>query len=380
MRRMLTDKLTKSIKEVVNAYNEGEFSAVTANPATTTETLTGIEIDGTGYAVGGGTEYTAGTGIDITNDEISVDNTVALKTDIPSNYVTTDTAQTITGQKTFITDTAAPLTFKGTSGGQGVIMLVDENNRFGGIITGGDGNITIQPSHISQFEIADGPRDRKFHLPSKSAGTYTLATEDELPAAVSGTNDGTNWTSLTVGSDTYAIPSGGSGSSYTFTNGLTENSGTVTNDLFTKITTTLDGNPSSMYFELNYSHIAMGQNALSRGTESVAIGSSAQGYTQGIAIGSGPAANNYKSIAIGYQAKTSLTRTGQTVLGNKNAVDNDSSFIFADGANNPTNPNLAVIKTDGTIVSKNLPAVNTATAGTYNLQATVDSQGNVTYA
>ena len=31
---------------------------------------------------GGGTEYTAGTGIDITNNEISVDNTVALKTDV----------------------------------------------------------------------------------------------------------------------------------------------------------------------------------------------------------------------------------------------------------------------------------------------------------
>lgn len=56
MRRMLTDKLTKSIKEVVNAYNEGEFSAVTANPETTTETLTAIEINGTGYAVDSGTE------------------------------------------------------------------------------------------------------------------------------------------------------------------------------------------------------------------------------------------------------------------------------------------------------------------------------------
>lgn len=70
-----------------------------------------------------GTSYTAGNGIDITNDVISVDNTVALKTDIPTlptlapvatsgsyndltdkptiptNYVTTDTYQTITGKK-----------------------------------------------------------------------------------------------------------------------------------------------------------------------------------------------------------------------------------------------------------------------------------------
>ena len=33
---------------------------------------------------GGGGSYTAGDGIDITNDVISIDNTVALKTDIPS--------------------------------------------------------------------------------------------------------------------------------------------------------------------------------------------------------------------------------------------------------------------------------------------------------
>lgn len=40
-------------------------------------------IDGHALA-GGGATYTAGTGIDITNDEISIDNTVALKTDIPT--------------------------------------------------------------------------------------------------------------------------------------------------------------------------------------------------------------------------------------------------------------------------------------------------------
>lgn len=53
---------------------------------------------------GGGASYTAGNGIDITNDEISVDDTVvALQSDIPdiSNMVTTDTAQAISGTKTF---------------------------------------------------------------------------------------------------------------------------------------------------------------------------------------------------------------------------------------------------------------------------------------
>lgn len=48
---------------------------------------------------------------------------------------------------------------------------------------------------------------------SVNGTTYTqssgLITLPNYPNAVSGTNDGTNWTSLTVGSDTYAIPQGG---------------------------------------------------------------------------------------------------------------------------------------------------------------------------
>ena len=49
---------------------------------------------------GGGSDYTAGQGITITNDVISVDDTIAKKSEIPTNYVTTDTEQTITGLKT----------------------------------------------------------------------------------------------------------------------------------------------------------------------------------------------------------------------------------------------------------------------------------------
>lgn len=42
------------------------------------------------------------------------------------------------------------------------------------------------------------------------SGDYTdLSNKPTIPAAVSGLNDGTNWTSLTIGSDTYAIPAGG---------------------------------------------------------------------------------------------------------------------------------------------------------------------------
>ena len=40
----------------------------------------------------------------------------------------------------------------------------------------------------------------------------TVATTDDI-IDISGTNDGTNWTSITIGNDTYDIPSGGSGDS-----------------------------------------------------------------------------------------------------------------------------------------------------------------------
>ena len=46
-----------------------------------------------------------------------------------------------------------------------------------------------------------------------TSGSYNdLSNKPTIPDAVSGTNDGTNWTSLTIGSTTYAIPQGGSGS------------------------------------------------------------------------------------------------------------------------------------------------------------------------
>lgn len=89
-------------------------------PRTPGYTLTIPTKDGTLATIGDIPTYTAGTGIDITNDTISVDNTVAMKTDIPTNvseltndsgyitnsalnnYVTTDTAQDITSSKTFL--------------------------------------------------------------------------------------------------------------------------------------------------------------------------------------------------------------------------------------------------------------------------------------
>ena len=126
--------------------NTYSTTADTTIPCAFTDGTTIVKADATGLidlsTLNLGTSYTAGTGIDITNDTISIDNTVALKSEIPTvptnvsaftndvgyitssaltgyateswvtnqgyltssdltDYVTTNTTQTITGTKTF---------------------------------------------------------------------------------------------------------------------------------------------------------------------------------------------------------------------------------------------------------------------------------------
>lgn len=77
---------------------EVEFLAVEAGSGINiVQSATGITISCS--VTGGGDSYTAGNGIDITNNEISVDNTVALKTDIPvvTGFATKTELQAATG-------------------------------------------------------------------------------------------------------------------------------------------------------------------------------------------------------------------------------------------------------------------------------------------
>lgn len=112
-----TDYIVTSVNNIkADAYGNVSLSIPTVNNNTITITQGGVtkgtftlnqSSDSTiALDAGGGSSYSAGTGIDITNDTISVDTTtVAMKTDIPSltNYVTTDTYQEITGEKAFRT-------------------------------------------------------------------------------------------------------------------------------------------------------------------------------------------------------------------------------------------------------------------------------------
>lgn len=98
-----------------------------------------------------GSSYSAGTGIDITNNTISIDNTVALKSEL----------------------------FSG-----------DYND----LTNKPDLSIYAQSANLATVATTGNYND--------------LTNKPTIPDAVSGTNDGTNWTSLTIGSDTYGLASG----------------------------------------------------------------------------------------------------------------------------------------------------------------------------
>ena len=61
-------------------------------PLSPVQTLSTLQVNGIVYGIPESKTYTAGTGIDITNDTISVDDTIALKSEVPSTATSTSTS------------------------------------------------------------------------------------------------------------------------------------------------------------------------------------------------------------------------------------------------------------------------------------------------
>ena len=139
---------------------------------------------------GGGSEYTAGNGINIsTGNVISVDNTVALKSDLPTNYVTLDTEQTITMPKridsrlTVGSATENEVFIEGNYEGSPIIDMYCNNlhSAFRMMIDNGgvEGNVG------AYFNYEDDKGLREYRLPyqdREGLTTCTLATNLDIPS------------------------------------------------------------------------------------------------------------------------------------------------------------------------------------------------------
>ena len=187
-------------------------------------------------ATGGSSEspIEAGKGIEITTESdntktISISNEVATKSDIPTNYVTTNTVQNISGFKVFTNTNGIQSRSSATSSNRVIIDGTSESWPSIEIQKGGadNDNLHIYPGSL-EYLPDNGSSNTDFkiitHYPDSSskkftytfkaplytdtAKTLTVATTDDI-TAISGTNDGTNWTSLTIGEDTYGLASGG---------------------------------------------------------------------------------------------------------------------------------------------------------------------------
>lgn len=200
----------------------------------------------------GGGEYTAGNGINITNDEISVDETVvqgkltagsgiSIENDVISatasgasftdwvdmtnkSSVTADEYNAIlNGEKRIkydnqIYEVSWIITEPDWAGFTGMRLESSAPGMIGVSGTGiGKVNAVIwAPGTAHEYEF-ERNEDVLIKGNTSETPSYTLTDiriGDNVYSVggttVSGTNDGTNWTSLTVGSDTYGIPSGGS--------------------------------------------------------------------------------------------------------------------------------------------------------------------------
>lgn len=236
------------------------------------------------------------------------------------------------------------------------------------------------------------------------SGDYTDLTNKPTITSVvanTGSTATATLTDLQVGSTVYEIPQGG-GSTYTFTNGLTESAGTVSWDFNNKIRL-IPNESSSLLILNNPSTISSTQNGESavigwyntlndKGRGSYIIGTSnnvsssqdaydgqsgayvigtlnsinrSGGYGSVYAFGKGLQCNSVRQYA--YQNKY--------IMGDYNS---DGNYLFQLGnGTSSTRSNALTVDYDGVLVSKNIPAVS-GTDGKYNLTATTSS-GTTTY-
>lgn len=198
--------------------------------------------------------------------------------------------------------------------------------------------------------------------PATTTGTLTGltigSTSYAIPSGttVSGTNDGTNWTSLTVGADTYAIPQGGSGSGPLV---LTAMSGTLTDAQYAS----LDENTVIEYRD------TFGNRLITRLYYFYSDTSTQIEYRTNPIFIDNVVGNAYRFIVTKADKSYGLNYSIGFRLLPVPSDDGTSRLIMSKSGGTVTSPTWKL----------DYPDPDTTTAGTFNLSATVDSQGGITY-
>lgn len=317
----------------------------------------------------GGTTYTAGMGIDIdANNEISAD--------IKAGYgIVVDEDLSDNSKVIMIDDADIPsysdLATVATSGSYN--DLTDKPTLAEVATTGSYNNLIdkpIIPDPVSGTDDQTNWRtitigDKTRNIPDAVTGTNdgnnwtSLSIGNityDIPDAVSGTNDGTNWTSLTIGNDTYGLASGG-GTTYIEGYGID-----ITNDeisVDTAVIATKGDIPTNVSDLNNDAGYITG---ITSADVTTALGytpynsSNPSGYITGIT-------SSDVTTALGYTPGTSNFSGDYTDLTNKPDLS-----IYAQSAN------LATVATSGSYADlSNKPTIPTVNDNTITI-----TQGGVT--
>lgn len=164
-----------------------------------------------------------------------------------NNKVTVDTAQNITGVKTF---NNGSIVIKDSSIDNAATTLgrVGSSGNYAINFPANNGTVALTTDVPSAYVVSATVSGDTLVL-SNAGGTSTSYTPN-IPDAVSGTNDGTNWTSLTIGSATYGIGGGSAPSNMVTTDTAQTISGTktFTSDIYLN-TSKISADSSYMYFD-----------------------------------------------------------------------------------------------------------------------------------
>lgn len=287
---------------------------------------------------------TAGTGIDITSDTISIDTSVVAQlTDIPTNYVTTDTAQNISGRKTFLGEKAIYFKQSSSSNKLGFTLYNTSNSELGAFeyrpnTISGNALININTSYAGNDWVGFRYWGTAVNIVAPkvaTAGDYYIPVNiTDGNTTVTANSTGTvNISSLLPNVSGYLI------NTATGIDSLTILSTASTADYAVNIGVNSEINAdygvAVGYEASTYDGVAIGYDAVSGSGGGVAIGRYADAETGEIAIGTSAAVNGVGAITIGYQSGANGDYA--ICIGEQSGATNDHAIQIGYGTNNTAN-------------------------------------------